>query len=158
MAEQIEKNKEKLLDEMERLAEKPMNREIAMYLGAYRQAYKAMCLVKKERTQEMGGDEMTSRQIKHWMEHLENEDGTTGPRYTKDQVEQYRRSLGINCDLEKLYAATNMMYSDYCRVLRKYGADRPEIYVELGAAFLDDKDAGASDKLAAYYEYIVEGE
>lgn len=103
-------------------------------------------------------DELTSRQINRWMEDLENEDGTRGPHYTKDQVEQYRHSLGITCDLPELYAATNMMYSDYCRVMKKYGADRPEVYVELARAFLDDKDAGVKDKLAAYYEYIVKGE
>ena len=47
-------------------------------------------------------------------------------------------------------------YSDYCKVLKKYGVDRAEVYVELAGAFLRDKDAGAKDKLAAYYEHVVE--
>lgn len=69
---------------------------------------------------------------------------------------QYRRGLGIECDPVELYAAANMMYSDYCKVLKKYGVDRAEVYVELAGAFLQDKDAGAKNKLAAYYEHVVE--
>lgn len=161
--DQAEKNKAILLGEIEKHSGKPITSAAARYLAECRGAYKAICMMEKhheaEKKDEAGReDEMSSRQIKRWMETLENEDGTHGPHYTKDQVEQYRRSLGITCDLMELFAATNMMYSDYCRVLKKYGADRMEVYVELAQAFLDDKDAGAENKLEAYYKCIVEGQ
>lgn len=50
-----------------------------------------------------------------------------------------------------------MMYSDYFKVLKKYKVDRPEVYMELAAAFLEDKDAMANDKLAAYYHCVLKG-
>lgn len=150
------------MEEIEKYSGHPIDYKTAQYLAACRGAYKAICMAEKHDREEEGhagaadkgqGDHW----IKQWMEHLENEDGTTGPHYTMDQVEQYRRSLGINCPIKELYAATNMMYSDYCRVLRKYGVDRIEVYIDLAQAFLDDKDAGAQDKLEDYYEHIVEG-
>lgn len=167
MGNQAEKNKEILLTEIEKYSEKPISPATAKYLADCRGAYKAICKVEKHHNRDSGtadGDlahrdeKLSQGQIKRWMDCLENEDGTTGAHYTKEQVDQYRRGLSIDCDPMELYAASNMMYSDYCKVLKKYGMDRPEVYVELAAAFLRDKDAGAKDKLAAYHEYIVEGE
>lgn len=160
MKDSAERNKEILIEEIEKYSDHPMDYKTAQYLAACRGAYKAICMTEKRDRKDSGGKEeegLTTLQVRSWMEHLENEDGTQGPHYTMDQVEQYRRSLGINCPIKELYAATNMMYSDYCRVLRKYGVDRIEVYIDLAQAFLDDKDAGVQDKLGAYYEHIVEG-
>lgn len=167
MGNQADKNKEILLGEIEKYSEKPITSATAKYLAECHGAYKAICKAESRRGGETDtpgrksdaqGEGLSAGQIKGWMDHLENEDGTEGPHYTKEQVDQYRRGLGIDCRLMELYAAANMMYSDYCKVLRKYGVDRPEVYVELAAAFLRDRDAGAKDKLAAYYECVVEGE
>ena len=52
----------------------------------------------------------------------------------------------------------NMMYSDYCKVAKKYGVDRPEYYADLAKAFLRDKDFDGKpeEKLYIYYKAIVE--
>lgn len=173
----IKESQEILLDEIKKLGCGRMSDQVAYKLSVYRGAYKALCLLDDGATVEMDGDDirktmvrihstrtnaqphkLSREEITKWMDCLENEDGTTGAHYTKEQVDQYRRGLSIDCDPMDLYAAANMIYSDYCKVLKKYGMDRPEVYVELAAAFLKDKDAGAKDKLAAYHEYIVEGE
>lgn len=56
--------------------------------------------------------------------------------------------------------AMNMMYSDYCKVAQKFGADRPEFYAEMAKAFLKDKDfdGNGEEKLWLYYKCIVEQE
>lgn len=177
MDRSIKESQEVLLDEIKKLGCGRMNDQVAYKLSVYRGAYEALCLVDDGETVEMDGDDIQKttvrihstrrapkshkigqEEITRWMDCLENEDGTTGPHYTKEQVDQYRRGMGIDCDLMELYAAANMMYSDYCKVLKKYGMDRPEVYVEMAAAFIRDKDVGAKDKLAAYHKYIVEGE
>ena len=58
---------------------------------------------------------------------------------------------------KQLCLVTNMMYSDYCEVAKKINANNMDFFAEMAKAFLKDKDAGAQDKLAAYYEYVVKG-
>ena len=48
MRSQQEKNKETLLEEIEKLSAKPINNSTAELLSNYRGAYKALCLVDKE--------------------------------------------------------------------------------------------------------------
>ena len=64
---------------------------------------------------------------------------------------------GIKEDPARFYAAINMMYSDYSEVAKKINANNMDFFAEMAKAFLQDKDTGAQDKLAAYYEYVVRG-
>jgi hypothetical protein len=48
MRTQIEKNMEKLLEDIEVLSGQEMTDKVAQYLSAYRGAYKALCMVKGE--------------------------------------------------------------------------------------------------------------
>lgn len=89
-----------------------------------------------------------------WVAGMANEDGTTGSHWTMDQTKQVQAQKGINCDPVYFWVAMNMMYSDYCAVAKKFGADNPDFYAEMAKAFLEDKDA-ASGKLARYYYAIV---
>ena len=55
----------------------------------------------------------------------------------------------------------NMLYSDYCEVLKPYIAREPEkeadFYIKMAKAFLDDEDApDGSAKLAMYYFCIAD--
>lgn len=86
-----------------------------------------------------------------WARQMENEDGSNGPHWT---MEQTRQLAGNGVDPVEFFAVMNAMYSDYCKVLKKFGIDRPEVYAELAKAWIDDKDA-VPNKAAAYYEYIV---
>lgn len=58
----------------------------------------------------------------------------------------------------KHYLAMNMVYSDYCKVAKKYGVDTPEFYADMAKAFLRDKDFDGKpeEKLYLYYKSIVE--
>lgn len=99
-------------------------------------------------------DERTARE---WVSKMENEDGTRGPHWTMDQTTKVMEQRGIKEDPAKFYAVLNMMYSDFCEVAKKVNANSMDFYAEMAKAFLKDKDVGAQDKLAAYYEYIVKG-
>lgn len=102
---------------------------------------------------------LTDEQYKKWMDAMENEDGTDGPKYDRKQVEEAAKKAGVDYQeygLPALECAANMMYSDYCEIGRKFGVDRPEFWVAMADAFLMDEDyeGDPKEKLAAYYFYI----
>lgn len=98
----------------------------------------------------------TREMAMEWACHMENEDGTMGPHWSMEQVKNVMGRREIKCDPIEFFAALNMMYSDYCAVFRKYGVgDKLDFYIDMAVAFLDDKDA-KDDKLARYYEFVVE--
>lgn len=99
----------------------------------------------------------TEDDARRWTEHMENDDGTTGPHWTLEQTTAVANSIGVHVDPWVWYAALNMEYSDNFEVAQKYGLDRPEYYADLAKAFLFDKDGGGPEtKIAGYYHGIVE--
>lgn len=107
-----------------------------------------------------GGDErrpFTMADAQEWVGQMENEDGTHGAHWTIDQVKQVIAQKKLDCDPIQMWAAMNMIYSDFYKVARKYGVGgNLDFYVDMAKAFLDDKDA-APNKISAYYEYVVGG-
>lgn len=91
-----------------------------------------------------------------WTAMMENSDGTTGPHWTMEQLEPIMKAKKIDLDPIEFFAAVNMIYSDYGEIIKKRNLGM-DFYVDMAKAFLNDKDAGAEDKLAAYYEYVVKG-
>lgn len=90
-----------------------------------------------------------------WMENLSNEDGTSGPHWSRDDVKALLAKKGVHEDVMRLWVAMNAEYSDMSAVARKYGVDKPEFYFDMACArWLHDKDA-VPDKLAAYYAHVV---
>lgn len=102
-----------------------------------------------------GMDVETARK---WVDAMENEDGSTGPHWSLEQVKKTVQQRGINCDPVEMWTAMNMIYSDYSVVAKKLGVNTMDFYVDMARAFLDDRDAGADDKLSAYYYNIVLGD
>lgn len=100
---------------------------------------------------EEGMDEHTAHE---WSKKMKNADGSMGAHWTKEQVKPYMQNVGYQGDEIEFWIIMNAMYSDYCKVAKKYGVDRPEYYAEIAKAWLDDKDA-VPDKAAAYYECVV---
>lgn len=103
------------------------------------------------------GEKLTNKDIKKWEKDLENADGTKGKKYQVEQIEKSAQQLGIRFNEyspELLTAITNMLYSDYCKVL---GGDMM-IYIKLAKAFLedDDFDGEPEEKAMLYYKCIVE--
>lgn len=105
--------------------------------------------VQKEQT-----EPLNEMQVKRWLKEMQNEDGTSGAHFGKDSAEALRRAHCPSCDELEFYAALNMIYSDYCKVAKQMGVDRPEFYAFMAKAFLDDKDA-EDDKLLKYMHYIA---
>lgn len=95
---------------------------------------------------------ITIGEAMHWAECLPN-----GPHWKTDEVKKYAQQVGIKTegvDFAEFYAMMNAKYSDYCKVMKKYGFDRPEIYAELAKADIEDEDA-VPNKSAIYYRFIV---
>lgn len=109
-----------------------------------------------------GKPEMFShKDMESWKSMMKNEDGTRGEHFRPEQVKHACQQAGIDCEEfgEDIFClAMNMMYSDYCKVAKKYGVDRPEYYADLAKAFLRDKDFDGKpeEKLYLYYKAIVE--
>lgn len=107
-----------------------------------------------------GGSEavppMTKERAEAWMRSLKNEDDSTGPHWTLEQVKALLQQRGIaNVDPIRVWVAMNADYSDRVAVNRKYGIDKPDYYLDSAiAAWINDKDA-VENKEAAYYAYIV---
>ena len=99
--------------------------------------------------------EVDEQKAMQWVGKMRNADGSTGPHFKPEVAEQLRAAHCPKCDKWEFMVALNMMYSDYADVAKKFGADKPEFYVHMAKAFLEDEDAG-EDKLAKYMECIPE--
>lgn len=97
---------------------------------------------------------LTEEKAKHWLDQLQNEDGTHGPHWTLDQVKQVVKQKMLNLDPLETWVALNMIYSDYYPVAKKFNVNNTEFYLEMAKAFLEDKDADPG-KLQKYFEYVV---
>lgn len=103
----------------------------------------------------------THKDMETWKSMMKNEDGTRGEHFRSEEVKRACQQAGIDCEEfgEDVFClAMNMMYSDYCKVAKKYGVDRLEYYADLAKAFLRDKDFDGKpeEKLYLYYKTIVE--
>lgn len=182
MRNQIEKNMEILFEEIEKLSNQKMTGEVASKLSVYRGAYKALCMAGedpvgtleyseyRQSKQHSGGKahyQASSRSIAEeeyapfsrsiameWTRDMENSDGTRGPHWNMEQVQQVMEQRGIDCDPVEFFAVLNSIYSDYCAVAKKHGVNKMDFYADLAKAWLEDKDA-VEDKAGKYFTYIV---
>lgn len=102
---------------------------------------------------EMGGAYATglTREVaEQWVSEMRGEDCPDGEHWSYDQTRQIMQNKGYNLDPVEAYLVMNMMYSDYCKVFKRYGVDRPDFYAELTKAWLDDPDA-PEDKTVKYF-------
>lgn len=112
-----------------------------------------------------GGDDMfylSKRDMMEWKKDLVNADGTQGEHFQKEPLMQAAKDMGIDFsefEPKTLCLTANMLYSDYCAVLRGYIPSDKELYIYVGMAkaFLDDPDSEyeGDEKLAAYYHCVV---
>ena len=98
--------------------------------------------------------ELTRDQAMKWTAAMENDDGSTGPRWPMDQTTQIMASKGYSLSEPEFLAVMNMLCSDYGSVFKRYGVDRPELYAELAKAWIEDPDA-VKHKTAAYLCHVV---
>lgn len=171
---QIEKNRHRLLEEIEKLSNQPITDAIAAELSVYKSALDAIDMIcdedKEERntpatrfySSENGYSTATAENVtpmtrelaEEWVSNMENADGTRGGHWSMEQSEQIRKQHGFDCDPIKFWVTINMMYSDYCAAAKKNGCNTVDFYADMAHAFLDDKDA-QPNKLARYRQYVA---
>lgn len=92
--------------------------------------------------------------IHKWMRRLENSDGTTGAKWTREQTDEIMHRSAVKCNPMEFYATMNMLYSDYGKVAHEFGVCNESFFSRLAEAFLCDADA-VEDKLEEYWEHVV---
>lgn len=105
--------------------------------------------------------------MKRWGRKLMNADGTRGEHFDKHLIREHLKKMGAG-DMDgytedDLCMTANMLYSDYCEVLRHCVSKEPEkevdFYLDMAKAFLEDEDApDGSAKLAMYFFCIADSD
>ena len=110
------------------------------------------------------GEKLTKEELEHWRKKLDKEVGDEQSKhfFKKENIEQKAKQMGVEMkqfDAEELALASYMIYSDYCKSLKPYVGSNMDIYVKMGAEFLNDPDSAVKggEKLALYHE-LVSGE
>lgn len=100
-----------------------------------------------------------------WKRQLENADGSHGEHFNMQQIMNIAQQMGLKWegyDEKDLCMTANMLYSDFCEVLKSIIPPDKEVlaYVKMAHAWLEDPDApvDGSEKLALYYYCIVSDE
>ena len=91
------------------------------------------------------GEHLTEDMAKHWVECMQNKDGTHGPHWTIEQTSQHAGQHN-HADF---FAVLNMMYSDYY-----HSQFDTATYVSLANDWLDDPDV-PEGKTLRYYMRVV---
>ena len=105
---------------------------------------------------------LTESDMMEWKKKLQNADGTRGEHFDKNEIMAIAERMNIRYDFfneKELCLVANMLYSDYCTVLKNFVPVDKEayVYVAMAKAFLEDPDSPTkgSEKLSAYYNCII---
>lgn len=108
-----------------------------------------------------GGAEMLSnRDLMEWSQRLMKEvEEKDKPFFKYENIEKKAKEMGIQFDkfsFDEFYTTVLMMFTDYCKTL---GTANLDIYLRLAKDWLCDEDVSMKygEKLASYYDYVVEG-
>lgn len=103
------------------------------------------------------GKKLTKEKAEKWVKKMRSDD-RKGEMWSMEDAKELAKAYDITegQELIDFYAALNMVYSDYSAVAKEWGVDEEEYYAALACAFLYDRDGKRpSEKLAAYYKYVV---
>lgn len=110
------------------------------------------------------GENLTKDELEEWkmklMKEVEEKDKHF---FSKENISSKARNLGVQMkdyNEEELCLVTLMMYTDYCKTIKKFVGANMDIYIELAKDWLEDKDSElkGSERLAVYHDCIIEGE
>lgn len=102
------------------------------------------------------GAKLNREMAERWVHGMKNADGSTGAHWTMEQTNELMQRCGMRCNPVKFWVAMNAVYSDLSEVAERHGVGNDEFYADMAKSFwLCDKDA-VEDKLAAYYENVVQ--
>lgn len=103
---------------------------------------------------------LTDDELMEWSKELMHEvEEKDKPYFTKENMEKKAREMGIDFKdftFAELYTTALMQYTDYHKTL---GTMNMDLYVRMAKDWLCDEDAELQygEKLASYYDNIVEG-
>lgn len=102
------------------------------------------------------GDHLTRKEAEEWVAGMKGADGSKGGRWKLAEIQQYAGNFGIHGEekIIEFFAVMNALYTDYCKVAKKYGVDKVDFWADLAKAFMDDTDA-MQGKVKTYYECIA---
>lgn len=106
------------------------------------------------------GETLSEKELEEWNKKLfEQLDEREKQMFSKDAIMQRIHQMGKSMEgfgEKELYTATLAMYTDHKHSI----GQNPDLAVKLGYDFLSDKDVAVkgAQKLAVYYDCIVEGE
>lgn len=150
-----------ILESIEQVKEMPLTDKTADILANLLYIKKHWCHETHRDGMESAWDDpaedmpMSMYMAEEWCAHMENEDGTTGPHWSMESVQQELAKRGMHCsNLAEFWAVMNAIYSDDCAVAKKHNVNTMDYYIDRAKAWLHDKDA-VKDKAAAYYHYVV---
>lgn len=98
-------------------------------------------------------EELDHKTAQKWVQDMKSGEGSGGI-WNELQTENVMKQLGIRENPIEFYAIMNAMKSDYEKVAKSFGVDKPEFYARMAEAWLNDEDA-VENKAAIYYECIV---
>ena len=110
------------------------------------------------------GETLTKEEHEKWQKKMLKEVEEKDKHFfQKEMVSQKARQLGVEMkdfNEDDLLTATLIAYTDHCHTLKPIIGANMDIYIKLGKDFLVDPDAAikGGEKLAVYYDCIVEGE
>lgn len=107
------------------------------------------------------GKNLSHEELEQWksmlMRQVDDKDRQT---FDINAVTQKAKQMGVqmhNFNEEELVVAMLIVYTDYGKILKQYVGNNMDIYIHLGAAFLNDEDSAVkgSEKLSVYYDCVV---
>lgn len=109
------------------------------------------------------GESLTSEELEHWKKKLMKEVDEKDKHFFEPQnIEQKARQMGVQMKdykPEELAIVALMLYTDYCKTLKKYVGSNMDIYVDMAKDWMSDPDSEmkGSERLAVYHDEIIMG-
>lgn len=107
-----------------------------------------------------GGERLSEKELEHWCKRLKDQlDDREKQMFSKEMISQKAKQMGKSMEGfndKELEVATLMIYTDYKQSI----GQNPDLAIKLAYDWLTDKDVAVKggEKLAVYYDCIVEGE
>lgn len=107
-----------------------------------------------------GSMKLTRHDYMSWKKELKNADGSHGAHYEMGAIMSAADKVGVKFkgyDEADLCMAVNMLYSDFCEVIRKFISPDKELmfFIYLAKAWLEDEDAPEGSEKLALYKYCI---
>lgn len=109
------------------------------------------------------GETLTKEELEHWKKKLMKEVEEKDKHFFETPaIEQKARQMGVQMKdykPEELAVVSLMLYTDYCKTLKKYVGSNMDIYIDLAKDWMDDPDSEmkGSERLAVYHDEIIMG-